>query len=223
MRRPAPRYPPPYPQRRGVRRPHGLGTARAARGGFRQLSALSFPRRGRPSERPGGRRMGAVGEEDRRARRPAAGRMGRSDAPGGRRRRRRHRHDLLVGRTRTRRWTSPRRSPTCASRSTRTAASRAWSTLESLRGFHVAALSGDVCIDRLRAGGVTPDRHLSELPEPDRRRRRWRAEDLLHGRPVRRVLPVQGRRLASAFAKPSSCTTATCTARCGAAMRPRCR
>jgi len=27
--------------------------------------------------------------------------------------------------------------------------------LESLRGFHVAALSGDVCIDRLRAGGVT--------------------------------------------------------------------
>ena len=27
--------------------------------------------------------------------------------------------------------------------------------LHSLRGFHVAALSGDVCIDRLRAGGVT--------------------------------------------------------------------
>ncbi|HYP31812.1 MAG TPA: transporter substrate-binding domain-containing protein, partial [Burkholderiaceae bacterium] len=27
--------------------------------------------------------------------------------------------------------------------------------LHSLRGFHVAALAGDVCIDRLRAGGVT--------------------------------------------------------------------
>jgi PAS domain S-box-containing protein len=27
--------------------------------------------------------------------------------------------------------------------------------LHSLRGFHVAALSGDVCIDRLRAGGIT--------------------------------------------------------------------